>query len=437
MDQALGGGDQQALGRGTIRTVIWHVMPLLLLAYLTNYLDRINIGFAGVALRHDLGLSATMFATGAGLFFVGYFLFEVPSNLVLERIGGRRWIARIMVSWGILSAAMIFVRGPASFYGLRFLLGIAEAGFFPGILFYLVCWFPAVYRARMMGLFTLGIPLSTVIGAPLSGILLGMSGIMGLPGWQWMFVLEGLPAVILGVVIYFHLPDKPADAKWLTPAQKQWLQGALAADPSQPGRSHLFETFRAFYDPRVLAMCFIYLGNISANLSLAVFLPTIVASMGFSPFTTGLIVAIPSAVGVVGLLVIGWLSDHFGNHRLLLICTLLIMAIGLGVAAGFGAAGASAIGIVALCFAGIGIHGMKAPFWALAPLTLASSATAGGIAWINSVGNLGGFFGPFVLGWLKDHYGGYQAGMYVLAGLQLAAFLAALALRPRRDNKTA
>jgi ACS family tartrate transporter-like MFS transporter len=263
-----------------------------------------------------------------------------------------------------------------------------------------------------------------------------MSGVMGLPGWQWMFLLEGLPAVILGVVIYFHLPDRPADAGWLTPAQKEWLLGALAADPSQPKRSHLFETFHAFYDPRVLAMCFIYLCNISANLSLAVFLPTIVATMGFNQLTTGLIVAIPSAVGVVGLLVIGWLSDHFGNHRALLMCTLLIMAAGLAVAAGFGA-GASAIGIAALCFAGIGIHGMKAPFWALAPLTLASSAAAGGIAWINSVGNLGGFFGPFVLGWLKDHYGGYQIGMYVLAGLQLAAFLAALALRPRADKKTA
>jgi ACS family tartrate transporter-like MFS transporter len=436
MDQAVGGADQ-ALGRGTIRTVIWHLMPLLLVAYFVNYLDRINIGFAGVALRHDLSLTATMFATGAGLFFVGYFLFEVPSNLMLERVGGRRWIARIMVSWGILSVAMIFVRGPASFYGLRFLLGVAEAGFFPGILFYLVCWFPAVYRARMMGLFTLGIPLSTVIGAPLSGIFLGMSGVMGLPGWQWMFLLEGLPAVILGVVIFFHLPDKPADAGWLTPAQKEWLQAALAADPSQPRRSHLLETFHAFHDPRVLAMCFIYLCNISANLSLAVFLPSIVATMGFGPVTTGLIVAIPSAVGVVGLLVIGWLSDHLANHRALLIATLLIMAVGLAVAAAFGASGASVIGIAALCFAGVGIHGMKAPFWALAPLTLASSAAAGGIAWINSVGNLGGFFGPFVLGWLKDHFGGYQAGIYVLAGLQLAGFLAALALRPRAENKRA
>ena len=425
------------LAARTLRKIGWRILPFAMLLYFVSFINRVNIGFAALTMNKDVGLSPAAFGLGAGIFFAGYFLFEVPSNLILHRVGARVWIARVMISWGIVSGATAFVHGPISFYVLRFLLGVAEAGFFPGILFYLVCWFPAAYRARMMGLFTLGIPLSTVIGAPLSGILLGMSGVMGLPGWQWMFLLEGLPAVILGVVIYFHLPDRPADARWLSPAQKQWLQAALAADPSQPRRSHLFETFHAFYDPRVLAMCFIYLGNISANLSLAVFLPTIVATMGFSQFTTGLIIAIPSAVGVVGLLVIGWLSDHFGNHRVLLMCTLLIMAAGLGVAAGFGAAGASLTGIVALCFAGIGIHGMKAPFWALAPLTLASSAAAGGIAWINSVGNLGGFFGPFVLGWLKDHYGGYQAGMYVLAGLQLAAFLAALALRPRPDNKTA
>jgi ACS family tartrate transporter-like MFS transporter len=251
-----------------------------------------------------------------------------------------------------------------------------------------------------------------------------------------MFVLEGLPAILLGAVIYFLLPDTPADAAWLKPVQRQWLEAALAADPSQPRRSHMFETFHAFYDPRVLAMCFIYLCNISANLALAVFLPSILAAMHLSQFVTLSIVAIPSAVGVIGLLVIGWLSDRSGNHRALLICTLAIMAAGLGVAAAFGA-GASLIGIVALCFAGIGIHGLKAPFWSLAPLTLSPIAAAGGIAWINSVGNLGGFFGPFILGWLKDHFGGYQAGMYVLAGLQLAAVLAALALRPRTDNKTA
>ena len=425
------------LGGRTIRTVIWHLMPLLLLAYLTNYVDRINIGFAGAALKRDLGLTNTMFGVGAGLFFISYFLFEVPSNLVLERIGARRWISRIMVSWGILSIAMIFVRGEYGFYALRFLLGVAEAGFFPGVIFYLVCWFPAAYRARLMALFTVGIPLSTVIGAPLSGLFLSMTGILGLPGWQWMFILEGLPAVILGCVIFLVLPDHPRDAKWLSPAQRQWLEGALAADPSRPVRSHWRSTFKSFYDPRVLAMCVIYLSNTSANFSLAFFLPQIVGTMGLGQVETGLLVAIPSAVGVVSVLVIGWLADHFGNPRALLLAALIITSAGLAMAATFGAGGASLIGIAALSFAGIGIHGLKSPFWALAPMTLAASTAAGGIAWINSVGNLGGFFGPSVLGWLTDHFGGYQAGIFALAGFQFVAMLMTLVLHPRVKSKPA
>lgn len=437
MDLTMDMSAEQDLGRGTIRTVIWHLMPLLLLAYLTNYVDRINIGFAGAPLRHDLSLSATMFGTGAGLFFIGYFLFEVPSNLALERIGARRWIARIMVTWGILSVGMVFVRGPLSFYVLRFLLGMAEAGFFPGIIFYLVCWFPAVYRARMMALFTVGIPLSTVIGAPLSGLFLSMNGIGGLPGWQWMFILEGLPAVIVGIVIYYRLPDHPAQAKWLAPAQKQWLEAALAADPSRPKRSHLFETFHSFYDPRVLGMALIYLCNTTANFSLAFFLPQIVGAMHLGQTVTLLIVAIPAAMGVIGLFAVGWLSDHFGNHRLLLLSCLAITSAGLAVAALFGAAGASVIGIAALSFAGIGIHSLKSPFWALTPLTLSASAAAGGIAWINSVGNLGGFFGPTVVGWLTDRFGGFAAGVGFLAAVQLIAIAIALALRPRQELKKA
>jgi ACS family tartrate transporter-like MFS transporter len=425
----------QDLGRRTIRTVTWHLMPLLLLAYLTNYIDRINIGFAGTALRHDLGLSATMFGTGAGLFFISYFLFEVPSNLILERIGARRWIARIMVTWGILSVGMVFVQGPLSFYALRFLLGMAEAGFFPGIIFYMVCWFPAIYRARLMALFTLGIPLSTVIGAPLSGVFLSMSGIWGLPGWQWMFILEGIPAVILGIVIFFHLPDRPAEAKWLPADQKQWLENALASDPSRPVRSHLFDTFRSFLDPRVLGMAVIYLCNTSANFSLAFFLPQIVGTMGFSQMATQFLVAIPAFMGVLGLLVIGWLADRYRNPRALLMACLAITGIGLGGAALFGSGGASLIGIAALSFAGIGIHSLKSPFWALAPLTLSAGAAAGGIAWINSVGNLGGYFGPSILGWLTDHFGGYQAGIFALASVQLVAIVVTLALRPRAEIK--
>lgn len=420
-----------ALGRSTIRIVTWRLIPLLLLAYLAAYIDRINIGFAATALKSDLGLSNTVFGFGAGLFFIAYFLFEVPSNLILTRIGPRRWIARIMVTWGLLSAAMMFVQGPLSFYVLRFLLGFAEAGFFPGVIYYLVCWFPHSHRARLMALFTAGIPISTVIGAPLSGALLEMHGVAGLHGWQWMFLLEGLPAAGLGVAIFYLLPDHPREARFLSEAQKDWLETTLAAEPHRPAAAELSATFKAFYDIRVLALCLAYFANTSASLSLAFFLPQIIATMGTTPFQTGLLTAIPSLVGVVGLAAISIASDRSGNHRALLLAALLITGAGFYLAAQFGGAGASAIGIVALSFASIGVHGLKAPFWSLAPITLAGSAAAGGIAWINSVGNLGGFFGPSILGWLTDHFGNYLAGMYALAGLQIVvAILVAAVLRP-------
>jgi MFS transporter, ACS family, tartrate transporter len=410
--------------------VAWRLLPLLLLAYLAAYIDRINIGFAAVALRHDLGLSNTVFGFGAGLFFIGYFLFEVPSNLLLAKVGARRWIARIMVSWGLLSAAMIFVQGPYSFYLLRFLLGLAEAGFFPGVIYYLVCWFPAAYRARMMAWFTAGIPLSTVIGAPISSEILKMSGIGGLPGWQWMFLLEGLPAVGIGLLVFFLLPDRPRDASWLSPERKQWLETTLAAEPGHFVTAHVSSTLKSFYDVRVMVLCLVYFANISANLSLAFFLPQIIATMGTTLTQTGWLTAIPSFVGFLGLIGIGWLSDHFANHRALLLTSLSITALGFFAAALFGAGGASAIGIAALAFASIGIHGLKAPFWSVAPLALAGPAAAGGIAWINSVGNLGGFFGPSILGWLTDAFGTYKAGIYALAAVQVVvALLAAWVLR--------
>jgi ACS family tartrate transporter-like MFS transporter len=252
-----------------------------------------------------------------------------------------------------------------------------------------------------------------------------------------MFILEGLPAIVLGIVIFFHLPDHPAHAKWLTPAQKEWLEGALAADPSRPKCSHLFETFHSFYDPRVLGMAVIYLCNTSANFSLAFFLPQIVGTMGLGQIATQFLVAVPAAMGVAGLLVIGWLADYYRNPRALLLACLVITGLGLAGAALFGSGGASVIGIAALSFAGIGIHSLKSPFWALAPLTLSAGAAAGGIAWINSVGNLGGYFGPSILGWLTDHFGGYQAGIFALAAVQLVAIVVTLALRPRAEIKTA
>jgi nitrate/nitrite transporter NarK len=251
-----------------------------------------------------------------------------------------------------------------------------------------------------------------------------------------MFILEGLPAVIVGIVIFLALPDRPSDAKWLSRDQKDWLNAALAQDPARPQRSDLGQTLRAFLSPAVLILSFVYLASLSANLSLAFFLPQIVGKMGLSNIGTGFVVAIPSLVGTVGLFLVGWLSDHFANHRALLVLTLLVTALGLAAAAAFGASGASVIGIAALSFAAIGIHGLKAPFWSLAPLTLTASATAGSIAWINSVGNLGGFFGPGIMGWLADRFGGYQAGIYLLAALQLAAMLLTLLLHPRQASTT-
>jgi MFS transporter, ACS family, tartrate transporter len=259
-----------------------------------------------------------------------------------------------------------------------------------------------------------------------------MSGIAGLPGWQWMFLLEGLPAVAIGILVFFTLPDRPRDAKFLTPEQKQWLESTLAAEPERYVAADFISTLKSFYDLRVIALCLIYFANISANLSLAFFLPQIIASMGTTLTQTGWLTAIPSAVGVLGLVAIGWLSDHFANHRALLLASLLITAAGLFAAAQFGAGGASAIGIVAIAFASIGIHGLKAPFWSLAPITLAGPAAAGGIAWINSVGNLGGFVGPSILGWLTDTFGTYRAGIYFLAAVQLAvALLAMFILQPQ------
>jgi ACS family tartrate transporter-like MFS transporter len=424
--------DQQSQ---TIRTVTLRLMPILLLSYFIAYVDRINIGFAATALSKSLGLSHAVFGFGAGLFFIGYFLFEVPSNLLLARIGARRWISRIMVTWGLLSACMIFVRGEYSFYALRFLIGVAEAGFFPGVVYYIVCWFPNNYRARLMALFSVSIPLSSVIGAPLSSALLSMDGFWGLAGWDWMFLIEGLPAVLVGLVIFLMLPDRPREASFLSAAQKDWLENELetekrAAPPPRPGNP-----LWIFLDPAVLALCAIYFANVSANLALAFFLPTIIGHMGLTQMQTGLLTAVPAAVGVAGLVLFGWLSDRYQDRRGALLAAVLFTLAGLVLAARFGAGGASFIGIAALSIAAIGIHGLKSPFWAIAPLVLGPMAAAGGIAWINAVGNLGGFVGPWVIGWLIDHFGTYTAAIYALAAMQaVAVVLVFLVQRPGRPK---
>ena len=423
--------EKSPLETATLRTITWRLMPLLLLGYLTAYVDRINIGFAATALRHDLHLSNTAFGFGAGLFFVGYFFFDVPSNLMLERVGARRWMARIMIVWGLTSAAMVLATGPLSFYALRFLVGVGEAGFFPGVIFLIVLWYPKAYRTRLMALFSAGIPLSSVIGAPLSSALLGLDGVWGLPGWQWMFLAEGLPAVLVGILLYRLLPDSPRDAAWLSPEQKDWLQTTLGREPDRPKPWRLSDTLSSFYQPKVLALSLALFINIAASVGLAVFLPQIIMSGDAGRMETGWLTAIPAAFGLVGLYVLGKLSDRHGDRPILMLSLLLSFA-GLLLASLFGGGGATALGLATLSLGAFGIFGLKGPFWALTPVVLAGPAAAGGIAWINSIGNLGGFVGPTLIGWASDHFHGYQAAMLLLAALHAVAMALLLAWPPKR-----
>lgn len=287
----------QDLERRTITRLSWRLVPFLMICYFAAYLDRVNISFAALTMNKDLGLSATAYGLGAGIFFFSYFIFEVPSNLALQRFGARRWIARIMVSWGLVSGAMVFVTGESSFYIVRLLLGAAEAGFFPGIIFYLTLWFPAVYRARIIGWFMVAIPLSSVLGAPVSTAILSMHGILGLADWHWLFILEAIPAVVLGVVTWFYLTDHPAQATWLRADERAWLVQRLAQEEAQREAVQRFSTLQALVDPKVLALALVYFGAVAVNYGTAYFLPQIVKVFGLTNMQTGLVTAIPYAVG--------------------------------------------------------------------------------------------------------------------------------------------
>jgi ACS family tartrate transporter-like MFS transporter len=407
----------------TVRAIFVRLMPLLMGCYLLAYLDRINIGFAAVPMNHDLGLDAYHYGLGAGLFFWGYFFFEVPSNLMLERFGARRWIARIMVTWGLVSMGTAFIHGWVGFLVMRFILGIAEAGLFPGVILYLTYWFPTAYRARIIAAFMVAIPVSLAIGSPISTAILEMGGVAGLKGWQWLFLIEGAPTILLAVIVLMVLPDRPRDASWLADDQKQWLEETLDKERKAVRASHGMSFWRTFIDPRVLALSFIYFANLTTNLGLAFFLPQMIKEIGFSTFQSGLVTSIPYIVGAIGALLWGYFSDRYNERRISLFLALLVSAIGLAGAALLG----STIGAVAwMSVAAIGIYGAKAPFWPLPSMFLTGSAAAGGIALINSVGNLGGFAGPYIMGWVKDATGNFKAGLYVLAGFGIAAAVVTL-----------
>src|SRR6201747_824324 len=290
---------RSALETSTIRAISWRLIPFLVLAYFLAYLDRVNLGFAALTMNAELKFSPTIFSWGAGIFFIGYFIFEVPRNRALEKFGASRWIARIMVTWGIISALMATVSGEWSFYILRFLLGVAEAGFFPGIILYLTYWYPAEYRARFIAAFAIAVPVSTVIGAPLSGLLLGFDGVMGLKGWQWLFIIEGIPSVLLGIVTWFYLTDRPEKAGWLTSEQKAWLSSRLAAGEAAKQKAVDLTLRQALTSPKVITLSLIYFGFVGALYGMQFWLPQIVKAFGFSNAQTGFVTAIPYLFGSI------------------------------------------------------------------------------------------------------------------------------------------
>jgi ACS family tartrate transporter-like MFS transporter len=411
----------------TIAKVSKRLVPFLIVCYFVAYLDRVNVGFAALTMNKDLGLSQTAFGFGAGIFFIAYFIFEVPSNLLLERFGARKWIARIMLSWGILSGAMAFIPTIAratglgnehSFYLVRVLLGAAEAGFFPGIIFYLTLWFPAEYRARIVGYFMAAIPLSTVIGAPVSGVLLTLHGGFGLSGWQWLFVIEAVPAVILAVVVFFYLTDRPADATWLAPDERAWLAERLQGEQRQREAVHHYSVAQSLVNPRVLGLSLVYFGAVATNYGLSFFLPQIVKAFGLDTFLTTVVSAAPYVVGVIGMVWWGRRSDRKAERRFHAAFPLFVAAVGIAVST---ALDDPLLKMISLCVAGFGIFACLPVFWTLPTAFLSGASAAAGIAVVNSIGNLAGFAGPFAMGWIKDETGSYAGGLLLLSALGLIA----------------
>jgi ACS family tartrate transporter-like MFS transporter len=425
-----------AIEQRTMRKVYLRLLPFVFACYFLCYLDRINVGFAALTMNKDLGLDPAIFGMAAGAFFWGYFLFEVPSNLILEKVGARIWIARIMVTWGILSGATAFCTGPWSFMSVRFLLGLAEAGLYPGMVLFFTYWFPDRHRARIVAGFTLALPVAVALGAPISTGLLELNGLFGLAGWKWLYLVEAVPTVLLGIAVLFYLTDRPAAAHWLAAEERTWLSSTIEHENRQIEAHGVVSVLRSFWDPRVLLLTLNYLGIVTASLGMLIFLPQIVKSLGFTNMQVGWVTMIPYLCGAAAMVFVGWLSDRIGERRWTLFVTCALSCVGLVICGLFVN---SYWAVVGMSIAAIGLYGTKGPFWSMPSMFLTGSAAAASIAWINSVGNLGGFFGPSMVGWAKQITGSYAGGLYALAAFALmSAIVSAFWLDiPRRVARAA
>jgi MFS family permease len=397
--------------RAAFRKAAWRLVPFLTLGYLLNYMDRNNVGFAALTMNSDTGLTATQFGFGAGILFLSYSAFEIPSNIALYRFGARRWIARIMITWGIVSAATAFVTGPTSWYVLRFLLGVAEAGFFPGITYYIATWFPAEYRARMLAWFLVAIPASTVVGGPVSGMILQMNGVAGLAGWKWLFIIEGLPAALLGVAALWLLPDRPEAATFLTAAERRAVQARIASERRDNEQRHLWA---AISDKRVLVLTLSQFGFTAGSYGVGIWLPQIIKNAGLSNLEIGFLTGACYVIASVAMIAWAMWVDRTGKKidNLTLACVVATVGLFLAITSSN-----VWISLSWITLALIGITSARAIFWTIPTRFLTGMAAAGGLAFINSVGTIGGFVGPYAVGWLRDATGSFNAGLMAMAVL--------------------
>jgi ACS family tartrate transporter-like MFS transporter len=407
-----------------IRKAARRLVPFLCFAYAVNFLDRVNVGFAALAMNEELGFTPEVFGFGAGIFFLGYIAFEVPSNLALHRFGARIWIARIMVSWGLVATAMAFTAGATSFYALRFLLGVAEAGFFPGIILYLTYWFPRAERARIVSLFMTAVPVATIIGGPVSGALLGLHGLGGISGWRWLFIIEGLPAILLGVLVLVVLPDRPRDASWLSKEEAGALQARLDKEARETRAHGYGDLRRALASPRVLLLSAAYFCLVIGLYGIGFWMPQLLKTFSLSNAQIGFVTAIPYTVAALGMVLAGRHSDRTGERIWHVAVPLFLAALAFAWSA---QVGELVLAVVALSLATLGVHAALGTFWALPTSILTGIGAAGGLALVNSIGNSGGFVGPFIVGWLKSATGSFAAAMLFLAGALLLSGLLTLA----------